>query len=158
MKKIIFIKKLVDENKIKLIDFSEEVSSSYLLKSKNSLKAAKLLYEQNLFEESISMCYYSMFHMSQSLFFKVGIKCENHNALIILLKELFGLDNNKISLAKKERIDKQYYIDFEVTKDDCLDLIKIVEEFNSELYIFTSSLSLGDFEHYRLSFKEIYLE
>jgi len=39
-----------------------------------------------------------------ALLFKVGIKSENHTASILLLKELFGLDNSKILNAKKERM------------------------------------------------------
>ncbi|MFW6285623.1 MAG: HEPN domain-containing protein [Nanoarchaeota archaeon] len=157
MKRNFFINKLIFEGIIKLILPSDDVSNSYLVKSNNSLKAAKLLFEQDLFEESVSMSYYSMFHITQSLFFKVGIKCENHNALIILLKELFKQDNKDISFAKKERIDKQYYIDFEITKNSCENMIKITENFNGDLYVFINELSLKDIEMFRTKFKEIYL-
>lgn len=107
MKRIKFIEKLIEEEKIRIVNSSDEISNSYLEKSQNSLKAAKILYAQNLFEESISMSYYSMFHISLSLFYKIGIKCENHNAVIIILKELFKIDIKLISFAKEERIDKQ---------------------------------------------------
>ena len=84
MKKIHFIENLVLEEKIQLVDASDDISSSYNQKSKNALKAAKLLFPQELLEEATSMAYYAMFHKLMSLFFKIGIKCENHAAAIIL--------------------------------------------------------------------------
>ena len=158
MRKIKFIEKLVREGKIKLVIASDDVSSSYFEKSQNSLKAAKILYAQSLFEESVSMSYYSMFHISLSLFYKVGIKCENHGAVIILLKELFGVDNSRISFAKEERIDKQYYIDFEITKDDSWFLIESAEVFISEVYYFCEKLSLNDVKKYNEMFRVVYFD
>jgi uncharacterized protein (UPF0332 family) len=118
MKKIKFIQKLVKEEKILLVEPSKEIAESYKNKSTNSLKAAKLLYEQGLLEEATSMGYYAMYHKTNSLFYLIGLKCENHAAAIILLKELFDIDNKDISFAKVERVDKQYYTDFVITKDD----------------------------------------
>ncbi|MFH1432388.1 MAG: DNA-binding protein, partial [archaeon] len=60
--------------------------------------------------------------------FMTGIKCENHSASIILLKKIYSIDNTKISHAKKERIDKQYYIDFRITKDDAEDIIRLSQQ------------------------------
>lgn len=158
MKKIRFIAKLIIEEKIKLVEPSDNICNSYIIKSKNSLKAAKILFSQELYEESIFMSYYSMFHILQSLFFKIGIKCENNNAIIILLKELFDIDNSKISYAKEERIDKQYYIDFEITKDDSKDLIEIAEDFNSTIYEFISNLNNKSINGYYDKFKDAYFK
>lgn len=158
MKKIRFISKLIKEEKIKLTSPSNEISKSYIEKSSNSLKASKILNNQNLVEESVSMSYYSMFHISLSLFYKIGIKCENHNAIIILLKELFNIDNYKISFAKEERIDKQYYIDFKITKDDSKILIEIAEEFNSEIYNFIQKLSNNNILEFNNKFKNTYFK
>jgi uncharacterized protein (UPF0332 family) len=108
MKKIKFIKELVAEGKIRLVSPSNEVSAAYAKKSLNSLKASKLLLNQSLLEEATSMLYYAMYNKVMSLFFLVGIKCENHNASIILFKGLFKLDNFLLSFAKQERVDKQY--------------------------------------------------
>lgn len=156
MKQIKFIEKLILKEKIKLNEPSLDISNSYKIKSKNSLKAAKILDSQQLYEESISMSYYSMFHITQSLLFRIGIKCENHSATIILLKELFKIDNSKISYAKEERIDKQYYIDFELTKDDSKELIKIAEEFNTKIYEFIENLNNKLTQKYNLEFKKTY--
>lgn len=127
MKSINFLKKLHSENKLDLVEQSNNISLDYIKKSSNSLKAAKILKEQNLLEESVSMAYYSMYHILTSLLFKIGIKCENHTGSIILLKELLNLDNSEISFAKSERVDKQYYIDFNVKKEDADQSIKSAE-------------------------------
>ena len=125
-------------------------------KSENSYKAAKILYEQDLYEESTSMSYYSMFHITLSLFFRVGIKCENHDAAIILLKELFEIDNEKIFFAKKERIDKQYYFDFEITKENCKELLEIAYQFNNQIFDFIDTLNTKKIKNYLDDFKQTY--
>jgi len=158
MKKIIFIAKLIKENKIKIVQPSEEICYSYLDKSNNSLKASKLLFEQKLFEESTSMSYYSMFHIVQALYFKIGIKCENHNALIILLKDIFNIDNSKISYAKEERIDKQYYFDFTITKEDTQNLINITQEFNDIIFTKIDTISKDEINDYLKEFEKNYYE
>ena len=64
-----------------------------------------------------------MYNMLTALLYFAGIRCENHSASIIILKELFGIDNSKISFAKTERVDKQYYIDFKISKTEVESLI-----------------------------------
>lgn len=156
MKKINFVCNLIKEDKIKLINPNDEICESYINKSLNSLNAAKLLFEQDLLEESISMSYYSMFHISLGLFFKIGMKCENHNAVIILLKELFEINNSDISFAKKERIDKQYYIDFNVTKEDSEILIDKTKKFRANIYNYINTLNNKRIKELNLKFKKVY--
>ncbi len=152
MRAIKLIKKLKKEGKIKIVEASEEVSKSYFLKSKNCLKAAKILSSQKLFEESISMSYYSMYNKVQGLFFLTGFKCENHSIAIFLLKEIFELENENILLAKKERIDKQYYIDFKITSKNTKELIYKTEEFNENLDSFMERLGERDIDSYKNKF------
>ena len=140
MKKISFLAKLFDEGKLQLVNPSEEIKDSYIKKSESNLISAKILLENNKLEESVSLVYYSMYHILTALLFKVGIKCENHSASIILLKELFSIDNSNIFFAKKERIDKQYYIDFNISKQEILEAIRIAEDFNKKLLKFTTKL------------------
>jgi uncharacterized protein (UPF0332 family) len=87
--------------------------------------------------------------MLTALLFKIGIKCENHSASIILLKDLFGIDNKDIFSAKKERIDKQYYTDFKITKQDIVESIESAERFNKGLIDFISKLNNQDIKEYR---------
>ena len=149
------IKKLVKEGKIKPISASKGVSKSYQEKSKTSLKASKILFKQNLFEESISMSYYSMYHYSLSLLYLIGIKSENHFFTIHSLKEIFAIDNEKIKFAKKERINKQYYVDFKLTKKDAKELIELAEEFLEEISYFIESLKEADVSKYQRKAKEL---
>lgn len=134
MKKINFLTKLKNEGKLKLVSPSENIKESYVNKSKSSLKSAKILLNNGQIEDSVSIAYYSMYNMLAALLYKTGIKCENHSGSISILNELFGIDNSKISFAKKERVDKQYYVDFEINREDAESLIKLAEEFNAALY------------------------
>jgi len=149
MKKIHFLTKIFKEKKLEIIDPSEEIKESYLEKSESNLISAKILLENDRLEESVSLSYYSMYHLLTALLFKVGIKCENHSASIILLKELFSSNNELISFAKKERIDKQYYTDFKITKNEVAEAVKIAEDFNKELLDFISKLNNKQIEEYR---------
>jgi uncharacterized protein (UPF0332 family) len=152
-----FIKTLICEGKIKLVESSKEIAESYAQKSENSLKAAKLLFQQNLLEESTSMSYYAMYHKVISIFSEIGIKCENHSGTIVLLKELFFIDTKNIEFAKKERIDKQYYTDFKITKEQTEDMIHIAENFCSLLEKYSATLNSKVRTELLQKFKELYL-
>jgi uncharacterized protein (UPF0332 family) len=106
----------------------------------------------NNFDDATALVYYSMYYSVLALFFKCGIKCENHSASIILLKELFDLDNQKIIKAKKERIDKQYYVDFHASKSDVKEGISIAEEFNSIITDHISRLNNDSINNIRNKF------
>ena len=149
MKKINFLIRLKEEGKIFIIDPSEEVKESYMKKSASSLKSAEILLGNGQVEDAVPMAYYSMYNMLTALLYKVGIKCENHSASIIILKELFGIENSKIIFAKKERVDKQYYVDFKITKEEVGNMIKSAEQFNSMLYDFTDKLTTKQASEYR---------
>lgn len=156
MKKINFLTNLAKEGKLKLVEPSKIIKESYIIKSKNSLKSARILLDSNQIEDSVPMVYYSMYNILTALLYEVGIKCENHSASIIMLKELFKLDNSKISFAKTERVDKQYYIDFKITKKDVEDLIKIANEFNNIIYNFIDSLTTKEISKYMEELKETF--
>jgi len=107
-----FLCKLNKEGKLKLVEPTKDICNSYSEKSANCLKSAKLLFKNNLFENSIGEAYYAMYNQLLALLFKTGIKCENHSGSILLLKLLYDDEDlyQLISNAKKERIDKQYYV------------------------------------------------
>jgi len=151
-----FIQKLVKEKTITLVEESFEVSESYNKKSENSLKAAKILLKQKLLEESTAMIYYSMYHKANSLFRLIGIKCENHYAVIFLLKELFNIENKDILFVKTERINKQYYTDFLINMQDVKDLIAIAEMFIADVDIFMDNLTEFKKTIYKSNFKKSY--
>ena len=73
MKELNFLKKLKRKRVIELVESSEEMKSSYLIKSENCLKSAKILFQSQLYENSTSEAYYCMY-----------------NSLLLLLSGLFG--------------------------------------------------------------------
>ncbi len=152
MKKINFLIRLKEEGKLSLIGLSDEIKESYVRKSASSLKSAKILLENEQIEDAVPMAYYSMYNMLTALLYKAGIKCENHSASIIILKELFSIGNSEILSAKTERVDKQYYVDFEITKEEVGNLIKSAEQFNSMLYDFIDKLTAKQALEYKKEF------
>src|SRR3989344_6615258 len=112
MRKLSFLSKLKKEGKLELVEPSEEICKSYIEKADNCLKSAKLLLQNSLYENSVSMSYYAMYNSLTALLFKIGMKCENHAGSIVLFKELLGRADlfKIISFAKEDRIDKQYYV------------------------------------------------
>ncbi|MBW2995237.1 HEPN domain-containing protein [Candidatus Woesearchaeota archaeon] len=149
MKKPSFLNKLFKEGRIKETEPSQDVSKAYLEKSAKSHSSAKALLDIRNLEDSVAMAYYSMYHCLLSLLFRIGIKCENHAAAIIMLKKVFGLDNILISKAKTERIDKQYYIDFKVSESETQQAIESAEDFISEIKDFIDKLNNEKVKEYR---------
>ncbi len=152
MKKISFLAKLHKESKLQLVAPSEAIKDSYIAKSDSNLASAKILLDNGRLEEAVALTYYSRYHMLTALLFKTGIKCENHAASIILLKAVFGMDDRDISSAKGERIDKQYYTDFRIMKDDVMEAVETAEEFNKRLLDFISKLSNQKIDECRRTF------
>jgi uncharacterized protein (UPF0332 family) len=122
------------KGKIDLVEPSEEIKASYLIKSKSNLESAKILMNAEKHEESISMAYFSMYNCILALLFKCGIKSENHSASIIIFESLFRQEElaDIIKQGKKERIDSQYYTNSSISKYDCENIIKKADFFSLE--------------------------
>jgi uncharacterized protein (UPF0332 family) len=148
-----FLIKLHKEGKLQIVEPNDNIKDSYIKKSESNLVSAKILLQNQKLEESVYLAYYSMYNMLTALLFKTGIKCENHTAAIILLKEIFGISNSNIDNAKKERVDKQYYTDFSIMKEDVKTVIEQTEEFNNELLDFISKLNNSMIEEFRRKFE-----
>lgn len=144
-----FLKKLHKDATLRLVVPSDEIKTAYLKKSESHLTSARLLLDNDLFEQSVSMAYYSMYYSVLALFFATGIKCENHTAAIILLTEIFAIDNTDLEHAKTERIDKQYYVTSAPVRDDVVALVQIAESFNAELRDVIDRLTNEKIEKYR---------
>ena len=161
MKELTFLKSLKRKRIIELIESSEEMKLSYLVKAENCLKSAKILFQNQLYENSTSEAYYCMYNSLLSLFFKIGIKSENHSASIILFNRLF--ENKElvktILWAKGERIDKQYYVETQqivkVTKESCNEMILKAEDFLVKMKLIISELNNEKVYSVRKSFKDM---
>ena len=150
-----FLQQLYNEGKFELVEPSENIKESYLKKSESYLSSAKLLYANGKLEESVSMSYYSMYYLVLALLYKTGIKSETHAGSITIIKDVMGVDISKINKAKKERIDKQYYVDFSITSFDAQDLIKSAEEFSDVMTSKIARLSREDVKVIRKKLEEI---
>ena len=146
------MQKLHKEGVLRLVAPSNEMKTAYLRKSESHLVSARLLLDNNLFEQSVSMAYYSMYYSVLALFFATGIKCENHTAAIILLSEVFALDSSELEHAKTERIDKQYYVTTAPIRNDATTLIETAESFNATTLDFAERLTRDKIEKYRQKF------
>ncbi len=143
------ISKLKKEKKLLIVEPSKEISQAYMEKSLKSLKSSKVLFKIKNLEDSIALAYYSMYFALLSLLFRVGIKSENHTVSIWLLKELFEINNKPIKKAKKERINKQYYVDSKVLEREVEDLIRDAEDFVTLIFNFIETLKQDDIDCYR---------
>ncbi|MEK6948240.1 MAG: HEPN domain-containing protein [Nanoarchaeota archaeon] len=159
---ITFLNKLKDEGSLIIIEPSEEISISYSLKSDNCIKVAELAFDAGIYENSISEAYYSIYNSVMSLFYKCGIKCENHSAAVILVKELFNLKElyDIFSEFKKDRIDNQYYTPeikkLEMTKDICNIKLKNAKDFNFHLRVYIRDLGLEEINRIRNKFNSLF--
>ena len=155
-----FLNKLKKEGKLELVEPSEDICNSYSEKSANCSKSAKLLLQNNLYENSIGQSYYAMYNILLALLFRVGIKCENHGGSILLLKLLFGEDDlyKLISDAKKERIDKQYYVTTEkdeISTEIADELLNNAEDFVLNMKVIIKNLNNDFVEELREKFETI---
>lgn len=153
----LFIKKLVKKEKIKLTEPSDEISKSYLNKSENSLVSSKTLLKIRHYDDATALTYYSMYYSVLALFYKCGIKSENHLGTIVLLKEIFEINNEELKKAKEERVNKQYYVDFNATKNDVKEGILIAEKFNALIKEKLDKLKNVEIVKYRGKFNQEYI-
>ncbi|MEK6926531.1 MAG: HEPN domain-containing protein [Nanoarchaeota archaeon] len=162
MKGLNFLKKLKKKGIVELVESSKEMESSYLIKAENCLKSAKILFQNQLYENSTSEAYYCMYNSLLSLLFKIGIKSENHSASIILFDRLFGDKNlaKIISWAKEERIDKQYYVEtsqiVKVTKESCNEMMLKAEDFLIKMKLLINEISNEKINSVRGNFQKLF--
>ena len=155
MRMSVFLNRLRKEGRLKLDEPSDEITASYLKKSDDCLRSGKILLENDLYENSVSECYYSMYNALTALLSKTGIKCENHTGSIMMLSATFRRNDlsHSIDKAKKERIDKQYYVSSEsnavLTSRDAREMVRNAEEFILEIKLMIDRLKAEDIEEIR---------
>ncbi|MDD5331969.1 MAG: HEPN domain-containing protein [Candidatus Nanoarchaeia archaeon] len=161
MKSLDFLNKLKEEEKLELVECSEQMAISYEKKGIECREVAILAFNNDYFESAVTQSYYSMYNNVLSLFFKCGIKCENHSAAAILLKDFFNQKefHSVFSKAKVERIDKQYYItptkNNPATKESAKEMISIAMKFNPQIIAFKNNLKLEEIKKIREKIKQI---
>ena len=155
MKNVDFLNKLRKEGKLEIIEISEQMALSYEKKGIECREVANLSFNNGYFESAITQSYYSMYNNVLSLFFKCGIKCENHSASALLLKDFFNQENLSLIFlkAKEERIDKQYYVtpsqNNPATKESAKEMIGVSMRFNPQINAFKNNLKLEEIKKIR---------
>ena len=143
-----FLKRLDDEGKIKIVEPSEDICNAYLEKSQKSMISAKTLLDIGNYDDALALTYFSMYYCSLAILYRCGIKSENHTGTIMLLKELFSIDNSSILQAKKDRIDTQYYVDFNAQQKETMEKVKVAEEFNTTVRERIALMKKGEVKMY----------
>lgn len=162
MKKAGFLSELREKGKLELVEPSEEVKESYLRKADNSLRSAKILLQNDLYENSIGEAYYAMYNCVMALLHKAGIKSENHSASIMILRRLFDARAlaGIISSAKEEREDKQYFVESKqkekATRESCSQMISNAEDFMIEIRLVIESIKTEDINRIRKNFEDMF--
>jgi len=161
MKKLNFLDKLKEDGNLKLVEPSNEISKSFLVKSENCIRVAKLAYNEDIYENSVSEAYFSIYNVVTALFYKCGIKCENHSAAVILIKKLFNLNDLYLIFSefKKDRIDNQYYTPIlaqeSITKERCNERLKTSQMFNLEIRTYMEKLTQEEINIIRKEFQDL---
>jgi uncharacterized protein (UPF0332 family) len=127
----------------KLVEPSDDIAKSYMDRSASSLASAGILISAGKHDDAVPLIHFSMYHMLTALLRSTGIVCESHNLLIRFLKDLYGLDNRMIILAKKSRIDCQYYLQSADIRN-IRSLLADAKLFNDMLYDFLQKSSTRD--------------
>ena len=136
---------------IQLVKPNKNLTQNYFLTSIKFFQSAKLLFNNNFYESSTSDFYYSIYNSILALLFFCGIKSENHNASIELIKELFN-DKELCDIAtniKLDRIDKQYYHETNATKDDLIETMRLCQKFNLKIKITVNNLKAEEVDNIR---------
>jgi uncharacterized protein (UPF0332 family) len=151
-----FIEKLIREGKIKLDEPSKDIAKSYLERSQKSLISSRTLMGIENFNDAVALTYYSMYYSSLALLYFIGIKSENHTGTILLLEEIFNINITDIKNAKKERVDKQYYVDFESTEKEVKEGINVAQDFNSEIKNMIDKMNQSELQKYFEKAKDLF--
>ena len=160
MKKSGLLSKLKMQGRPDIIEPSEDVCLSYLIKADNCLRSSKILLANSLFENSVTEAYYAMYNSLLALLFKAGIKCENHAGSISLLELIFNRHDlsESIRKAKKERVDKQYYLspDDPLMKESAEQMAFLAEDFIVKLKLIIKSSTSFQLNAYHVKFSSFY--
>jgi len=152
-----YIKDLYNKSILRLVDIKSNIFENYLKEADDQLDIMDLMFERKYIKQAVVNAYYSMYNALLALLFRYGIKSENHNASIFLLKHLFLKDNlfSIIENSKKERINKQYYPNSEIVIGNVKILMEDAREFVLRIKEIIDKTSKEDIDVVLKRFKEL---
>jgi len=138
------------KNGLQKVDPNKNLSNSYLSQAENSLsKVDELIKENDLVWASVRI-YYAAYYSLYAFLQRIGIKSENHDCSINLVKKLMNNEFvGNIDRLKKERIDAQYYLEIG-KKEDMLNFYNIAKEFYLKFKNIIVNISDDDILKYRI--------
>ncbi|MBU4501386.1 MAG: HEPN domain-containing protein [Nanoarchaeota archaeon] len=96
---------------MKKVEPNKEVALSYLGEAEKTLSKVNALIEEGDFVWASARIYYCAYYSIYSFLQRIGIKSENHDCSIELVKKLVKKDFvNNIDSFKENRVDSQYYL------------------------------------------------
>lgn len=115
------------------------IINEYIKVAEEKFKAAKILFENEMFDDSVSRAYYAVFHCVQAMLLSLGISAESHSGA----KNLFGhhfVKTGKIDTKfakylkelKDERESGDYGVLTELSEEDAKNALTETEEFITE--------------------------
>ena len=94
-----------------------------IAKARNSIKAAQILFNEEIYDVSISRAYYAMFYLAEAFLISEGLSFSKHSAVISKFGERFAKTNRLPSEyhrylieAEQSRIRADYDAAFNPTK------------------------------------------
>lgn len=105
-------------------------------KSRDSIRAARLLVNDGLYDFAISRSYYSLFYLAQAYLLELGLSFSSYAAVISAFGQQFACTgvvpvefHRTIIDAQDLRTRADYAIDSNLTEADALELIAQAEDF-----------------------------
>ena len=122
---------------------SKKNSEEEMTHAEESLRAARVLMENQLYREALPKLYYAVFHSLRSLLFSIGLEPRSHEGVSHLFHlhfvrpGLFPVARHRfIKKLIKYRHDAEYGLGFQITEQDCtewhaesLSLIEDIKQF-----------------------------
>ena len=122
-------------------DITKEKIRLELERSEEAFKGAKISLREELFDESVSSAYYSMFHAVKAVLLTLDLEPSTHQGVVIL----FGLHfikpgiiekeyNNLFIEAKDDREESDYNVTRKFTKKEAAEKLENTVKFKNRIY------------------------
>ena len=69
-----------------------------IAKARNSIKAAQILFNEEIYDVSISRAYYAMFYLAEAFLISEGLSFSKHSAVISKFGERFTKTNRLLTI------------------------------------------------------------
>jgi uncharacterized protein (UPF0332 family) len=84
-----------------------EEQEQLIAKANNSIKAAQILFNEEIYDVSISRAYYAMFYLAEAFLISEGLSFSKHSAVISKFGEIFAKTNRLLSEYHRYLIEAQ---------------------------------------------------